>query len=48
MKDMSIQKKAVAFLEEMLELIYQEQMDVVIGSRFVKKKGFQSSQMRRL
>ncbi len=38
----------VGFLEGMLELIESGQADVVIGSRFVEKAGFQSSHMRRV
>ncbi len=38
----------VAFLEGMLQLMKKEQADVVIGSRFVEKEGFQSSQLRRV
>lgn len=38
----------VAYLEEMLKLIENGQADVVVGSRFVKKEGFQSSYFRRL
>lgn len=38
----------VAFLGNMLQLIESGQADVVIGSRFVEKEGFQSSQIRRI
>lgn len=38
----------VAFLEEMLHPIENGQADVVIGSRFVEKEGFQSSGVRRI
>lgn len=38
----------VAFLGSMLRLIESGQADVVIGSRFVEKEGFQSSQIRRI
>lgn len=38
----------VEYLEEMLKLIENGQADAVVGSRFVKKEGFQSSQIRRL
>lgn len=38
----------VAFLPDMLRLIENGQADLVIGSRFVEKEGFQSSHMRRL
>ena len=37
----------VAFLEGMIECMEQEKVDCVIGSRFVKKEGFQSSGLRR-
>ena len=37
----------VAFLEAMMKLIEDGQADVVIGSRFVEKEGFQSSRLRR-
>lgn len=38
----------VSFLEGMVKLIEDEEADVVIGSRFVEKEGFQSSQLRRV
>ena len=38
----------VAFLEDMLKLLEAGEADVVIGSRFVQKEGFQSSQIRRV
>ena len=38
----------VAFLEDMLNLLETGEADVVIGSRFVQKEGFQSSQIRRV
>lgn len=38
----------VAFLEGMLHMLETERTDVVIGSRFVEKEGFQSSQIRRV
>ena len=38
----------VSFLAEMIKLIEENKADVVIGSRFVEKEGFQSSQMRRV
>ncbi len=38
----------VSFLEAMLKPIEMGQADVVVGSRFVEKEGFQSSQMRRV
>lgn len=37
----------VAFLEGMIQCMEEENADCVIGSRFVKKEGFQSSGMRR-
>lgn len=36
------------FLEEMLETIKKEELDMLIGSRFIEKQGFQSSGMRRV
>lgn len=38
----------VSFLADMLKLIEDGQANVVIGSRFVQKEGFQSSQLRRV
>ncbi len=38
----------VAYLEKLLEPILKEEADVVIGSRFLKKEGFQSSASRRM
>lgn len=38
----------VAYLGEMLELIEDNKADIVIGSRFVDREGFQSSQLRRV
>lgn len=38
----------VAYLGEMLELIKDNKADIVIGSRFVDREGFQSSQIRRV
>lgn len=37
----------VAFLKDMLTCMEKEEADCVIGSRFVEKEGFQSSQLRR-
>lgn len=37
----------VAFLEGMIRYMEEEKADCVIGSRFVKKEGFQSSGLRR-
>ena len=38
----------VSYLEKMLTIIEEKQADIVIGSRFVEKEGFQSSQARRI
>ena len=37
----------IAFLGEMLPIIENEEADIVIGSRFIKKEGFQTSAARR-
>ena len=37
-----------AFLEIMAEVLEKENLDMVIGSRFIEKEGFQSSVMRRV
>lgn len=37
-----------AFLNNMVEYMEKEKLDMAIGSRFIEKKGFQSSGMRRL
>ena len=37
----------VAFLDEMIQVIENQEADIVIGSRFVEKEGFQSSFARR-
>ena len=37
----------IAFLEEMLPILEKNEADIVIGSRFINKDGFQSSAMRR-
>lgn len=37
-----------AFLERMAEVLVNEKQDMVIGSRFIDKEGFQSSVMRRV
>lgn len=37
-----------AFLNRMAECMEKEHLDMVIGSRFIEKKGFQSSGVRRL
>lgn len=36
-----------SFLRKMLETIKEEELDMVIGSRFIERKGFQSSVARR-
>lgn len=38
----------VAFLEDMVEVIRKQNADIVIGSRFIEKEGFQSSVSRRV
>lgn len=38
----------VTYLQEMLSYIENDEADVVIGSRFVEKEGFQSSKIRRI
>lgn len=38
----------VAYLENMIEMLEREKVDIVIGSRFIKKEGFQSSVTRRM
>lgn len=38
----------VAFLEGMIRCVEEENADYVVGSRFVEKEGFQSSQLRRI
>ncbi|MCM1387787.1 MAG: glycosyltransferase family 2 protein [Bacillus sp. (in: Bacteria)] len=38
----------IAYLDDMLEPLLSGEADVVIGSRFIKKEGFQSSQTRRI
>lgn len=37
-----------AFLREMADCMKRENLDMVIGSRFIEKKGFQSSGVRRI
>ena len=37
----------IEYLEEMLEYLRKEEADIVIGSRFIKREGFQSSTARR-
>ncbi|MCM1125469.1 MAG: glycosyltransferase family 2 protein [Lachnospiraceae bacterium] len=38
----------IAYLEELLQPILEDKADIVIGSRFLKREGFQSSASRRL
>ena len=38
----------VSYLSSMLKLLEDDKCDIVIGSRFIEKKGFQSSQARRI
>ncbi len=38
----------ISFVEKMIQLIATGEADVVIGSRFLEKKGFQSSRTRRM
>lgn len=38
----------VAFLKKMAEIMEQNNIDMVIGSRYIEKQGFQSSFMRRV
>jgi len=38
----------VSYLEEMIRPIEEGQADIVIGSRFLEKEGFQSTQIRRV
>lgn len=38
----------IAYLEDMLKPLLEDKADIVIGSRFLKKEGFQSSQTRRI
>lgn len=35
------------FLQQMLDVMKEKQLDMLIGSRFIDKKGFQSSSLRR-
>lgn len=37
-----------SYLEEMAELLEERQLDMVIGSRYIAREGFQSSGLRRL
>ena len=37
-----------AYLKKMVEIMQEQQADMVIGSRFITKEGFQSSKMRRV
>lgn len=36
------------YLEKMIQMMAEENADVVIGSRFIEKEGFQSSKIRRM
>lgn len=38
----------IAYLEDMLKPLLDDKADIVIGSRFLRKEGFQSSGMRRM
>ena len=38
----------VSYIKNMLEVMKNEQADIVIGSRFINKEGFQSSALRRM
>ena len=38
----------IDYVENIIKPIENEEVDVVIGSRFIKKEGFQSSQIRRI
>ena len=38
----------ISYLEDMLKPLLEDKADIVIGSRFLKKEGFQSSGMRRM
>ena len=38
----------VSFIQEMVDCISRDEADVVIGSRFLKKEGFQSTVIRRM
>ena len=38
----------IAYLEDMLKPILEDEADIVIGSRFLEKEGFQSSRIRRV
>lgn len=38
----------IAYLEQMLNVLESGEADIVIGSRFLKKEGFQTTAMRRL
>ena len=37
-----------AYLNEMADYLVKNECDMVIGSRFIEKEGFQSSQLRRV
>lgn len=38
----------IQYIEEMIDMLKSDQADIVIGSRFIEKKGFQSSVSRRM
>lgn len=38
----------IAYLEDMLKPVLEDEADIVIGSRFLEKEGFQSSRIRRV
>ena len=38
----------VSYIDEMIHVIEEENVDIVIGSRFLKREGFQSSATRRM
>ena len=38
----------VSYIEDMIRTIEEENVDIVIGSRFIKREGFQSSATRRI
>lgn len=38
----------IRYIKEMIEFLETDQADIVIGSRFIEKKGFQSSASRRI
>lgn len=38
----------IAFLEQMIKMMNEDAVDIVIGSRFIEREGFQSSMARRM